>query len=214
MKEPHFHWKQMLIIQAIVLLGAYFFSSSPLRDISWPGPLFPVPASGMALYGGLFFVFWIYLCRQVIDLKYTEIVAAVFLASMTLVFNPGYLTKDYGVLLPAVIYVIRYVGVLIIGILLHFFGPGLSRRSLLSGGFGNLIYAGMIWGAFNFESVCGYPWLQWLTPLSITVYALAAFGSGMLGVFLGHWAGVGIKILIAKYNKTIQTKCNNSASII
>jgi hypothetical protein len=161
----------------------------------------------MALYGGLFFVFWIFLARQVIDLKYTEIVTAVFLASFALVFNPGYLSEDYGVWVPAIIYVIRYVGVLIIGILLHFFGPGLSKRSLLAGGLGNLIFAGIIWAAFNFESVCPYPWIKWLTPPSITVYAFAAFGSGMLGVFLGHWAGVGINKLVVKYNKTIQTKC-------
>jgi hypothetical protein len=212
MKEPYFHWRQLLIIQLIALVGSYFFSSSPLRDISWPGPIFPVPASGLALYGGIFFVFWIYLSRQIIDLKYTEIVAAVFLASMTLVFNPGYLTEDYGVLLPVVIYVLRYVGILAIGIVLHFTGPGFPKHSLLGGGLGNLICAGLIWGAFNFKAVCGYPWLKWLTPASITVYALVAVASGMVGVLLAHLVGRGIKVLTAKYNKLLITKCKNSTS--
>lgn len=195
--KPYFSWRQILLMLVLALAGAFTFYYFPVADIRWPGP-FMQPGSAFALFGGIFFVFWIALSRLMVNRKYAVLVTAIFMASFGGILSPDHLVELHGLASPVAFFIFRYVSILIIGLIIELISTELSWRGLLIGGLANLAGAGLIWVAIAIKAISPWEWLRLLSLVHYVVYALAAVLSGGLGVLLSHLIGRGVKTVLLR----------------
>jgi hypothetical protein len=189
-REPYFTWRQMIIIMLLALAGGCLYTWPPFKDFAG-GTGVTQPASSQALLGGISFVFWISLSRQIIDKKYAELVTAIFIASIAWIINPWYGVLEYGIQTPLIFNLWRYASIIIMGIIIQLAGPKLSWRSVLGGGLGNLVSVGLTWLALGLDID------RWVFPFSEVApfLIIGAIVSGSVGVLLAHGVARGIKII-------------------
>jgi hypothetical protein len=171
MKNSYFSFTEWLRILMFALCGALMNSFLPLKSILDRVDM-TGPAKGMALFGGLFFVMWVYLGRKVISKKYAGLATAILLISFCLFMSPW-----YGVSSPSWFSLYGLAALIAIGIwaeLLH------GRWDWVGGGLGNLFCLGITWLAFGFHRQIWADGKQAFAPL------LVAFISGAAGVLLGR----------------------------
>lgn len=185
MKNSYFSFNEWLLILVFALCGALMNLYLPLKSfldrLDMTGP-----AKGMALFGGFFFVMWVYLGRKLIDKKYAGLATAVLLISFCLLLSPW-----YGVTSPYWFSLYGLLALLALGVMVELF---YVKRDWLGGGLGNLSCLGITWIAFGFHQQIWAEANQALLPL------LAAFISGVAGVLL---ARVVSKLIAGKIMKRL-----------
>ncbi|ODS36092.1 hypothetical protein BEH94_07595 [Candidatus Altiarchaeales archaeon WOR_SM1_SCG] len=130
----------------------------------------PGPAAGMALLGGIIFVFWIALAHSVIQKKYSAIVTALFTAAFCLLIHPW-----YGVIVPGWFGIYAVIALLSIGTSIE-----LINKKFINAGIGNSICLIITWLAIGFHTGI------WIEPIFAPVMLLVGFVSGCFGAFLAN----------------------------
>jgi hypothetical protein len=185
MKNSYFSFNEWLLILVFALCGALMNLYLPLKSfldrLDMTGP-----TKGMALFGGFFFVMWVYLGRKLIDKKYAGLATAILLISFCLLLSPW-----YGVTSPYWFSLYGLLALLALGVLVELF---YGKRDWLGGGLGNLSCLGITWLAFGFHRQIWAEANQALLPL------LAAFISGVMGVLL---ARVVVRLIAGKAIKKL-----------
>ena len=143
----------------------------------------PGPAAGMALFGGLIFVLWISLTRQITGKKYSGIITSIIIASFCLFIHPW-----YGVVEPFWFSLYGIVGLGCMGLIIE-----LMSRSywwgVVGGGLGNLCCLVITWLAIGFHTHI------WVSTEAASFLVLGAIVSGSVGVLIAQvvsrmvWAG-------------------------
>ena len=87
MKSSYFSFNEWLLILIFSLCGALMNLYLPLKSFL-DGLDMPGPNKRVAIFGGFFFVMWIYLARKIIDKKYTGLTTAILLISFCLILSP------------------------------------------------------------------------------------------------------------------------------
>lgn len=193
-KGDYFHWRQVILLFLLAMFSTFLYILLPIEDFAW-GSSFQI-GSGLALYGGIVFVFWISLSRCLIRKKYTEIVAAVFIASVALFMNHVSGTARHGVTIVDHIWIFglwRYASIVIMGVIIHQMGSSLSWRSMLGGGLANLALVGLTCIAFGTNSQYGFE--RFYHADALALFAIVAVVSGGAGVLLAHGAARCLKFL-------------------
>jgi hypothetical protein len=183
MKNSYFSFNDWLFILIFALCGALMNSYLPLKSILEHIDM-TGPTKGMALFGGFFFVMWVYLGRKVVDRKYAGIATAVLLVSFCLFLSPW-----YGVTSPSWFSLYGLLALSALGILVELF---YEKRDWLGGGLGSISCLGITWLAFGFHRHIWADAKQAFLPL------LAAFISGVLGVLFARVLG---KLIARKARK-------------
>ena len=135
----------------------------------------PGPAAGMALLGGLIFIFWMALARAIIKKKYVAIVTSLLIASFCMLIAPW-----YGILSPIWFGVYGIIALLLMGIFVELTWSESKFRVGLGGGLGNLACLGITWIAIGVHVGV------WAPPEFAPILGLAAFISGFIGALIGY----------------------------
>ena len=153
---------------ASALLNTYFPSKEIVLDLGVPGP-----AAGMALLGGLIFVFWIYVAALAIPKKYGGIVTAVIIACVCLLLRPW-----YEVLSPSWFSVYGIASLLSMGVIIELTVRSRFPLNVIGGGLANVSCLVVTWLAIGLHKHIWIP--NWAAPLVVA----GAFISGCLGAWL------------------------------
>jgi len=171
--KSYFTLREWTIIISLALVSALINTYIPIRSITQYLRI-PGPAAGMALLGGVIFVLWISLARQITGKKYSGIVTSVIIASICLFIHPW-----YGVVSPSWFSLYGIVGLGCMGAIIEL----MSRsywRSIIGGGLGSLSCLLITWLAIGFHAGTWVP-KEW-APFLI----LGAITSGGIGVLIGQ----------------------------
>lgn len=183
MKNSYFSFNEWLLILIFALCGALMNLYLPLKSfldrLDMTGP-----TKGMALFGGFFFVMWVYLGRKLIDKKYAGLAIAIILISFCLLLSPW-----YGVTAPYWFSIYGVLALLALGILVELF---YEKCDWVGGGLGNLFCLVITWLAFGFHRQ------MWAEANQAPLPLVAAFISGVAGVLL---ARVVAKLIAGKATK-------------
>ena len=174
MKSSYFSFNEWLLILIFSLCGALMNLYLPLKNFL-DGLDMPGPNKGMALFGGFFFVIWIYLARKIIDKKYTGLTTAILIISFCLILSPW-----YGITSPSWFSLYGLIALFTLGIWVEFL---YGKWDWVGGGLGNLFCLGITWLAFGFHIDV------WPQAKHAPLLLLVAFISGALGVLLAQVAG-------------------------
>ena len=171
-KESYFGLWEWLIIVLLAVAGGLINSYLPIKSIVEHFGI-PGPAAGMALFGGVIFVFWVSLAHQVTGKKYSGIITAVFIASFCLLIRPW-----YGVVEPAWFSIYGIVGLLCLGVVIELTGSRSPWLAVLGGGLGNLACLVITWLAIGFHTG------TWVPAQFAPFLVLGAILSGAIGAWL------------------------------
>jgi len=147
------------------LINGYLPIKSIAQTLGIPGP-----ASGIALLGGIIFVFWIALAYKIIRKKYTAIVTALLIAAFCLLMRPW-----YGIITPEWFGIYAVIALLSMGISIE-----LIKRRFINGGLGNVLCLIITWIAIGIHTGI------WAEPIFATAMIIIGFISGCAGVFLAE----------------------------
>jgi general stress protein CsbA len=183
MKISYFSFSEWLLILIFALGGALMNSFLPLRafleELNMTGPV-----KGMVLFGGFFFVMWVYLGRKITGKRYAGLATAILLISFCLIMSPW-----YGVLSPSWFSLYGLFALIVLGICVEFLN---GKWDWIGGGIGNLFCLLITWFAFGFHLNI------WPEPKKAPVPLFAAFISGVLGVLC---ARIAVDWITGKLNK-------------
>jgi hypothetical protein len=185
MKNSYFRFNEWLLILIFALGGALMNSFLPLRAFL-DGLNMTGPTKGMALFGGFFFVMWVYLGRKLIGKRFAGLATAIFLISFCLFLSPW-----YGVLSPSWFSLYGLFALVALGIWVETL---YGKWGWIGGGLGNLFCLLITWFAFGFHLNI------WAEAKRAPLPLLIAFISGALGVLVARIAVEGI---IGKFYKKI-----------
>ena len=171
MKNSYFSFNEWLLILIFALCGALINLYLPLKSFL-DGLDMTGPTKGMALFGGFFFVMWVYLGRKVIDKKYAGLTTAILLISFCLFLSPW-----YGVTSPSWFSLYGLLALFALGIWVELL---FGKWDWVGGGLGNLFCLGITWLAFGFDRQI------WADAKQAPLPLLAAFISGVVGVLLAR----------------------------
>jgi len=171
MKNSYFSFNEWLLILIFALCGALMNLYLPLKSFL-DGLDMTGPTKGMALFGGFFFVMWVYLGRKVIDKKYAGLTTAILLISFCLFLSPW-----YGVTSPSWFSLYGLLALFALGIWVELL---YGKWDWVGGGLGNLFCLGITWLAFGFDRHI------WADAKQAPLPLLAAFISGVAGVLLAR----------------------------
>ena len=158
---------------ASAMLNTYLPIKTFMEYLGIPGP-----AAGMALLGGLIFVFWVALAHAIIKKKYAGIVTALLTASFCLLIAPW-----YGIVSPIWFGVYAIVALLSMAVFVELTASESSKsrfRSVTGGGLGNVACLGITWVAIGVHAG------MWAPPKYVPILILAAFVSGCVGSLVAH----------------------------
>ncbi len=133
----------------------------------------PGPAAGMALLGGIIFVFWIALAYKVIQKKYSAIITALFIAAFCLLIHPW-----YGVIVPEWFGIYAIIALLSMGASIELF-----NKKFINAGAGNSLCLIITWVAIGIHTNI------WIEPIFAPVMVIIGFISGYVGAFLADRIG-------------------------
>jgi len=171
MKNSYFSFNEWLLILIFALCGALMNSYIPLKSFL-DGLDMTGPTKGIALFGGFFFVMWVYLGRKVIDKRYAGLTTAIFLISFCLFLSPW-----YGVTSPSWFSLYGLLALFALGIWVELL---YGKWDWVGGGLGNLFCLGITWLAFGLHRHI------WADAKQAPLPLLAAFISGVAGVLLAR----------------------------
>ena len=83
----YFSVKELSTIGLFALLSSLINFTFPIKHITEIFNI-PGPASGMCIFGGIIFVFWICLAHRIIKKRYSAILTSVFISAFCLFFSP------------------------------------------------------------------------------------------------------------------------------
>lgn len=158
----------VVLATSSALVNGYLPIKSITRTFSIPGP-----AAGMALLGGVIFVFWVALAYKIIHKKYTAIVTALLVASFCLLMHPW-----YGVIVPGWFGVYAVIALSSMGVSIE-----LVKSKFINGGLGNSLCLIITWVALGVHTGI------WVEPVSALFMVVLGFVSGCVGVFLADVVG-------------------------
>lgn len=159
----------VVLASSSALVNGYLPIKSITQSLDIPGP-----AAGMALLGGVIFVFWIALAYKVIHKKYSAVVTALLVASFCLLMHPW-----YGVVVPGWFGVYAIIALLFMGLSIE-----LIKKRFVNGGVGNVLCLIITWIAIGVHTGI------WIESVSAPVMVIiAGFISGCVGVFLADAVG-------------------------
>lgn len=162
----YFSVKELSTMGLFALLSSLINFTFPIKHITEIFNI-PGPASGMCIFGGIIFVFWICLAHRIIKKRYSAILTSVFISAFCLFFSPW-----YGVVSPYWFGIFGVIALVAVGISVE------SIRYPINGGIGNMLALSLTWIALaKYAKV--YPPAN-LIPLLLVV----SFLSGYLGAYL------------------------------
>lgn len=171
MKNSYFSFNEWLLILIFALCGALMNLYLPLKNfldrLDMTGP-----TKGLAIFGGFFFVMWVYLGRKIVNKRYAGITTSILLISFCLFLSPW-----YGVTFPSWFSLYALLALLAIGIWVELL---YGKWDWVGGGLGNLFCLGITWLAFGLHRQIWADAKHALLPL------LVAFISGVVGVLLAR----------------------------
>ena len=172
--KSYFTLRQWVIIVSLAVASALVNSYLPIKSIM--GQLgIPGPAAGMALFGGVIFVFWVSLAHQITGRKYSGIITAVLIASICLLIHPW-----YGVVEPAWFSIHGIAGLLCLGVITELTGSRSSWLAILGGGVGNLACLVVTWLAIGFHTG------TWISAPFAPLLIFGTIVSGGIGIWLAR----------------------------
>ena len=173
-RKSYFTLPEWAIIISLAVVSALINSYLPIKGmVEYFG--IPGPAAGMALFGGIIFVLWICLARQITGKKYSGIITSVLIASICLLIHPW-----YGVMSPTWFSIYGIIALLCMGVMVELMGFRSFWWGVVGGGLGNLICLVVTWLAIGFHTGV---WIsQGFAPLLIS----GALISGGIGAWLAH----------------------------
>ena len=171
-RKSYFTLREGLIIILLTVVSALINSYIPIKSITEHLGI-PGPAAGMALFGGVIFVLWISLARQVTKKKHSGIITSLLIASICLLIRPW-----YGIVSPAWFSIYGLVGLLSMGAVIELTQSRSTWLRILGGGLGNLSCLVITWLAIGFHTGIWIP--REFTPFLI----LGAIASGCVGILL------------------------------
>ena len=171
MNNSYFSFNEWLLILIFALCGALMNLYLPLKSLL-DGIDMTGPVKGMALFGGFFFVMWVYLGRKIIGKKYAGLTTAILLISFCLFLAPW-----YGIASPSWFSLYGLLALLAVGAWVELL---FGKWDWVGGGLGNLFCLGITWFAFGFHRQI------WAEAKQAPFSLLAAFISGVAGVLLGR----------------------------
>jgi len=170
--KSYFTLRQWVITVSLAVASALVNSYLPIKSIMGQVGI-PGPAAGMALFGGVIFVFWVSLAHQITGRKYSGIITAVLIASICLLIHPW-----YGVVEPAWFSIYGIAGLLCLGVITELTGSKSSWLAILGGGLGNLACLVVTWLAIGFHTG------SWIPGEFAPFLAFGAILSGAIGAWL------------------------------
>lgn len=171
-RKSYFTLREWAIIISLAVASALTNSYLPIKTITEHLGI-PGPAAGMALFGGVIFVFWVSLVHRVTGRKYSGIITAVFIASLCLFIRPW-----YGVVEPAWFSIYGIAALLGMGVVIELTGSRSAWLAILGGGLGNLACLVITWLAIGFHTG------TWIPAQSVPLLVLGAILSGAIGAWL------------------------------
>ncbi|HIE13022.1 MAG TPA: hypothetical protein EYP63_06315 [Desulfotomaculum sp.] len=162
----------MALAAASALANTYLPVKAITEKIGVPGP-----AAGMALFGGLTFVFWVALAHQLTGKRYSAIATAVLVASFCLLIRPW-----YGVLEPAWFSLYAIAALFASGAIVELAAFRSSVTTVLGGGLGNLACLLITCLAIGLHTG------SWVPAAAAPLLAVAALLSGVVGAWLARRA--------------------------
>lgn len=158
---------------ASAMLNTYLPIKTFMEYLGIPGP-----AAGMALLGGLIFVFWVALAHAIIKKKYAGITTSLLIASFCLLITPW-----YGVISPSWFGVYGVIALLSMGIFVELTASASKSKfgCVTGGGLGNLACLGVTWIAIGVHAGV------WVLPKYAPILILSAFISGSVGSLIAYW---------------------------
>jgi len=169
--KSYFTLREWVIIISLALVSALINTYIPIKSITRHLGI-PGPAAGMALLGGVIFVLWISLARQITGRRYSGIITSVIIASICLFIHPW-----YGVISPSWFSIYGIVGLGCMGVIIEL----MSRsywRSIIGGGLGSLSCLLITWLAIGFHAG------TWVSKEWAPFLILGAIVSGGIGVLI------------------------------
>ena len=172
--KSYFTSREWLVIILFVLASVLLNTYLPIKSITdYLG--IPGPAAGMALFGGVIFVLWIYLARRIIRKKYSGIITSLLIASICLLLRPW-----YGVVSPAWFGIYAVIGLLSMGVIVELTERGSFWWGIAGGGLGNLACLVVTWLAI------GVHFSIWIPAEVAPFLILGAIISGGIGVLIAR----------------------------
>ena len=181
-KKSYFTLREWAIIASLALASALMNTYLPIKDITEYFGV-PGPAAGMALFGGVIFVLWVYLACRIIKKKYAGIITSVLIACTCLLIRPW-----YGIVDPSWFSIYGIIGLLSMGIIVELMETRFSRWSIFGGGLGNLSCLVITWLAIGFHTDV------WIALKASPFLILCAFVSGSIGVLIVQGATRRVKV--------------------
>ncbi|MCK4733793.1 MAG: hypothetical protein KAT65_15165 [Methanophagales archaeon] len=170
--KSYFTVRELAVMVVLASSSALVNGYLPIKVITEALSI-PGPAAGMALLGGIIFVFWIALAYEIIRRKYTAMVTALFIASFCLLMRPW-----YGVIVPEWFGVYAVIALLFMGLSIE-----LIKKRFINGGVGNVLCLIITWVAIGVHTGI------WIEPIFAPVMIVIGFISGGVGVFLAEVVG-------------------------
>jgi hypothetical protein len=175
-KRSYFGLREWTIIVVVAVASALMNSYLPIKSITENLGI-PGPAAGMALFGGIIFVFWVSLAHQATGRKYSGIITSVLIAAFCLLIHPW-----YGVTEPAWFGVYGIAGLVCLGVIIELTAFRSFWLRALGGGLGNLACLAVTWLAIGFHTDV------WAPALFAPALAFGAVVSGGIGIWLAYGA--------------------------
>jgi hypothetical protein len=179
-KKSYFTLREWAIIVLLAVASALMNSYLPIKSITEELAI-PGPAAGMALLGGIIFVFWVSLAYQLSGRRSSGITTSVLAASFCLFINPW-----YGVVEPAWFGVYGIVALVCLGVIIEFTAFRSLWLMTLGGGLGNLACLAVTWLAIGFHTG------SWIPAPFAPLLIFSALVSGSVGV----WLARGVALLV------------------
>ena len=170
--KSYFTVQELAVMVALAATSALVNGYLPIKAITQALNI-PGPAAGMALLGGIIFVFWIALAYKIIQKKYTAIITALFIAAFCLLMRPW-----YGIIVPEWFGVYAVIALLFMGLSIE-----LIKKKFINGGVGNILCLMITWVAIGIHASI------WIEPIFAPVMIVIGFISGGVGVFLAEVVG-------------------------
>jgi hypothetical protein len=173
-KKSYFTLREWAIIVLLAVASALMNGYLPIKSITEDRGI-PGPAAGMALFGGIIFVFWVSLAHQLSGRRSSGIITSVLAASFCLFIRPW-----YGVVEPAWFGVYGIVALVCLGVIIELTAFRSLWLMTLGGGLGNLACLAVTWLAIGFHTG------SWIPPSFAPLLIFGALVSGGVGVWLAR----------------------------
>ncbi len=170
-ERAHFSPIEFIIMVALSMGGTLVTVYFPMKEVATSLGL-PGPFSGMALFGGLCFVFWVAIARYLVRKKFSALFTSLLLIVFCLFFGPW-----FGVIDPPWFSIYGVLALLALGASVEFLS-GSPKRGIMGGGIGNTLCLGISWLAL------GYHTATWIPSHFALPMLLLAFASGSLGALI------------------------------